>query len=711
MNSPDEKSKNKTLLASNENLGQVNVWAQVRSYLLRQDPKQDLSSLLATAHMQKTRLERIQWLSRLAHWHRTTHVPDSVARFRFFIQVLKKQREWARDVADIFASLLFETDATTALTRVELTEHAGLLTDSLRRVADLFLPPIPRANDLSYVVDMVFTGNQDAAWLAAIRPEDWCECVQLLSDVRTQPNPLPRFEEALRESILQLCVQISSLALQPDIRERTGREALSESPFLQLSKIAFREKLSTESSDVLDTIEVCRFALRQLHRTIESRGISIDLIYRSETLSSLLNRLETLTRDTLAGAGPENWQALTTEIVRTHEARRSLVQIYKLNLDIFARKLVDHAGETGEHYISRNRREYFSMLYAGAGGGLVTVGTTLIKFAIYALAAPVAIEGGLISLNYSVSFLVMQFAGFSLATKQPSMTAAALASRIHGRMNDDEKNELMREVARITRSQFIAAVGNVLFVMIGAFLLSILYHRVFHHALLSEHFAEHMLHDLDPTKSLSWLYAALTGVLLWLSSICAGWLQNWVNMRGLVEAVRLDRRLIAVFGESRIRKFSEWLDHNISAIGGNISIGVFMGCVPIIGKVSGLPIDIRHVTLSSGTFVFSILSLPMAQMPWTVWGLPALGLVGIGILNFSVSFALALMVAILSRRLPMAWLKVFFRKFGKSFITRPFMFLYPTASSEASEWIQTDGELAPDAALPMELSDERPAED
>ena len=190
-------------------------WTQVASYIRRQDPKQDLSSLLSTAKLQKTRLEKIQWLSRLAHWHRTSHAIDSLARFKFFLQALRRQPEWAADVSDIFASVLFETDATTVLTRVEMTEHAGLFTDSFRRVGDLFLPPVPRPDDLSYVVDMVFTGDKDAEWVAQIAAPEWFEFLAILNESRTQPDPLPRLEEALRRSILHLAVQVSSLHCTP----------------------------------------------------------------------------------------------------------------------------------------------------------------------------------------------------------------------------------------------------------------------------------------------------------------------------------------------------------------------------------------------------------------------------------------------------------------------------------------------------------------
>ena len=52
----------------------------------------------------------------------------------------------------------------------------------------------------------------------------------------------------------------------------------------------------------------------------------------------------------------------------------------------------------------------------------------------------------------------MQLVGFTLATKQPSMTAAALAGALRG---EAAKTELPTLVARITRSQLAAAIGNV----------------------------------------------------------------------------------------------------------------------------------------------------------------------------------------------------------------------------------------------------------
>ena len=49
------------------------------------------------------------------------------------------------------------------------------------------------------------------------------------------------------------------------------------------------------------------------------------------------------------------------------------------NLHLLARKLVERAGKTGEHYIALTRRQYWQMLGSAAGGGLITLGTASLK--------------------------------------------------------------------------------------------------------------------------------------------------------------------------------------------------------------------------------------------------------------------------------------------------------------------------------------------
>jgi len=74
-----------------------------------------------------------------------------------------------------------------------------------------------------------------------------------------------------------------------------------------------------------------------------------------------------------------------------------------------------------------------------------------------------------------------------------------------------------------------------------------------------------------------------------------------------------------------------------------------LGTIGTIGFVLGLPIDIRHVTFSSANFAFALVGLDY-QLTTEQWLLSLSGIVLIALTNLAVSFTLALLVALRSRR-------------------------------------------------------------
>jgi site-specific recombinase len=78
--------------------------------------------------------------------------------------------------------------------------------------------------------------------------------------------------------------------------------------------------------------------------------------------------------------------------------------------------------------------------------------------------------------------------------------------------------------------------------------------------------------SLHPTQSGTIFYAALTGVLLWSSSIAAGWLENWATYRRLPEAIA-EHRLGRVLGRRSMRWLAAFLRKNIAGFGGNATLG------------------------------------------------------------------------------------------------------------------------------------------
>jgi site-specific recombinase len=241
----------------------------------------------------------------------------------------------------------------------------------------------------------------------------------------------------------------------------------------------------------------------------------------------------------------------------------------------------------------------------------------------------------------------MQLCGFTLATKQPSMIAAALAGSLHGSGEKDrgELDDLVTLIQRICRSQLGAAIGNVALVTATAIGFNIVYTRLHGAPFLDAHAAEHTLESFDPLHSGTIFFAALTGVLLWMSSLGAGWLENWVTYRRLPEAIA-HHRLGRIVGRGTMRWIARKLQHSVAGIGGNVAIGFLLGMTPVIGRFFGLPLEVRHVTLSTGSLALAGCTLGLGAPHLLA---AAMGIVCMLALNFGVSFSCALFVALRAR--------------------------------------------------------------
>ena len=74
-----------------------------------------------------------------------------------------------------------------------------------------------------------------------------------------------------------------------------------------------------------------------------------------------------------------------------------------------------------------------------------------------------------------------------------------------------------------------------------------------------------------------------------------------------------------------------------------------LGLVPVLLAFLGLPIEVRHVTLSTGQLAAAVGTLGLQLLTQREFWWCAAGLAVTGLLNLGVSFALALAVAMRSR--------------------------------------------------------------
>jgi site-specific recombinase len=319
------------------------------------------------------------------------------------------------------------------------------------------------------------------------------------------------------------------------------------------------------------------------------------------------------------------------------------------------------------------------MILSAGGGGLLTGLTAAGKFLGATLQRPPAQELLLNAANYSGSFLLMQLLGFTLATKQPSMTAAALAGALQA---SEDFAPMVTTIARITRSQLAAAVGNVTMVIPASIAIDQGWRHWRGASFLGEDTARYVVASLHPTESGTIPYAALTGVLLWMSSLAAGWLENWAVYRRIPEAIA-EHRARRIVGTRLLGWMSRAFSRNIAGVGGNTTLGTMLAATPILGKFLGLPLDVRHVTLSTGALTLAVCSMGTASLATPEVQGAALGIAIIGSLNFGVSFVLALGVALRAREVAMRRVMRLVWELTKSFVRNPVRFFLPVGERGA----------------------------
>jgi site-specific recombinase len=614
--------------------------------------------------------ERIVWLERVSRWLHAGGLPDlaaptgideplASARLRLLLTVLEEVDTWRESVRELVSSVLQQSSAFYMLSRLGLPGDRSFLDETMDRLSRRVLPAPRDDKNLAQLLERLFPTEGQAAWLRGLDPNLALRFVNVVDDGKTW-RPLAR--EAADAALL-IATRMSALGLSEDIRERSPRVPLRESPLFQLPRAcdALLAELEGQGDEQIEAFQQvrslfveCRYTIERVVHNLERFGVSVDVVYRLEVMSKNMTRLESLLDQLMPGerqARVASTVALLGKLASDHLRDRSILDLVRANMHLLARKIIERAGYTGEHYITATRAEYRGMMLSAAGGGVLTSLTASIKFVTSSSTLPLFVDGMLAGSNYALSFVVMQLLGFTLATKQPSMTAAALAATLRERQGQEsahQLDELVTVIARITRSQLAAVAGNLGLVIPASFAIDYLVRVNTGAPFLTAEKASYVLHSLHPLASGTVFYAAVTGVVLWSSSIVAGWVENWAVYRRLPEAIA-QHRLGRYIGQGRMLKLSELFSKHIAGLGGNIALGFLLGMTPVIGRFFGLPIDVRHITLSTSSLTFAACALGPIDALQEGAAAAMLGIGVIGLLNFGVSFALALLIALRAR--------------------------------------------------------------
>jgi site-specific recombinase len=236
----------------------------------------------------------------------------------------------------------------------------------------------------------------------------------------------------------------------------------------------------------------------------------------------------------------------------------------------------------------------------------------------------------------------------------------------------------MVSLQAISHTQFIVTISN----LAGAVPVSILIDRIFiavtGHPFLTSAEAQHGVEMLFPHTSGTIIFAIVTGIFLWLSSLSAGWTANYLALHKMATAISNSLRIQDKLGPQRAAKLADWTRHHAAGSAGFIVLGFLLGTMPIIFELFGVPLEVRHVTLAAASLGYALdarhlygqLSMYEAMSAFS-------GIVMVGILNIFTSFALSFILAIRARNIDGAQSHRFLREVGRELLTNPLAFLFP----------------------------------
>ena len=130
--------------------------------------------------------------------------------------------------------------------------------------------------------------------------------------------------------------------------------------------------------------------------------------------------------------------------------------------------------------------------------------------------------------------------------------------------------------AQISRTQLAAAFGNVIAVCIGGVIFEYIWKAIFHGFYLSPSSAEHAYHGMNPLESGTAIFAAFTGVILWIGGLVGGWAENFVVFNRIPEAL-IQHPLGYRVGVRNMRRAADWLERNVAAWSNSIVLGYLLG--------------------------------------------------------------------------------------------------------------------------------------
>lgn len=604
--------------------------------------------------------------------------PNSVNHFRQYIYNIFEERPF-----------------NLSLTEANILSENAFFPELKKRILNKILPPVEHEKTVWFLIDNVsFSPKKDLEYLHNIPEDEVNEFLSILgiSDFIEKAN----VKSELIFSMNILSWRVTGMALEVDVVRMAPEYRNFDNPFLalqnELEALAEDFKINPEiqlhSKDsrykqIKIYAEQCQDFVNIAFKNSSKYGISgkinqslLKIRQQTQRISEIVNLLIIDQPEDIVIKSKQ----LIFNILNYKSHKNNISDLINDSTRLISHLITNHTAETGSHYITSSRKQYMKMFYKASGGGIIVGALCVLKMLYGFMPGSDFFHAFLYSLNYAMGFVMIYLMGFTLATKQPAMTAATM-TKVLSEQESTKNNytEFADLVSKLFRSQFIAFVGNVLLSFPIA-LLIIYGLDVFFSQNLAVEKSDKLLKDLDPFESKAILHACIAGFYLFISGIISGNIGNNSVFYQIPDRIAKNLPIRRMFGARFAKSLSKYYAKNWAGIISNFWFGVFLGATAPVGLFFGLDLDIRHITFAAGNFAIGLYGKDFTVDSSVFW-ISFITVFIIGFFNFLVSFSLSMFLAFRSRKMNFGEVREIYRAIFRYFLRNPLKFFIPLQST------------------------------
>lgn len=594
---------------------------------------------------------------------------------------LEKDEEFKLKIQQEIGTLLLNLKIRKYFCDENIIEENNLISVFTSRISKIILPQIDDDQSLNSILNTLFYDKKYLNWIQKVDQDLWRKVIVHFD--LNQESSIKLWIEQLEDVATILMDRIKGGYCDSELLRYMPTPLYNQGIFNTLEsyvkQISEKKDFSIPFTNIEELVHECDQYLSDILMQKDQKGISLKITLKVNRLKEQLKRLKdvlNLLYLNQTSDASELVSFIITYIIQLYAPKNYIREQLSNNLNLVTFMATYHNGQTGENYITKTKLGYYKMIESSSMGGFIVAILCFFKLYISSCQLSPFIEAMGYSLNYAIGFSAIYLLKFTLATKQPAMTAANIA-RTFAQGNDEiQTKQFTILFSRLSRSQFVAFIGNVLMSFLIATSIFIILKHVFHLEVVSQEKATKWFEETSfPYFEIFW-YAAIAGVFLFISGLSSGLFINRLRYSNVINRLYHHPVLKMSLSISRRKKIVQWFEKNAGGLFGNIVLGFLLGFAFLIGKFLGIPFDIRHITFQAGNFAIAI-----GGLGYNITNIELIkGFVfifGIGFFNFIVSFTLSLILALKANRIPLKLMFPILKAVLQNFIKQPFYYFYP----------------------------------